>query len=203
MEVRELINARKDIGLLKIVMPFVILVSMGVAVYSNYLANQEIKEAYQRIWVLDETNQAYSATALVVTDPVIRNAKYQNTIEQFYYYWFNLDQFNYKNNIERGLNLLGNSGKEMLADYKSENLERTLQEKNYRFTIMIDSIRIDDTQDPVVGYAFGRQKLIRERGQAMRFMWSKFTIEEVGISNLNPHGVLLDNFVIINNDPIN
>lgn len=202
MEVRELINARKDIGFLRILMPLVMLICVGVAVYSNYMAKEEIKIAYNKIWVLDETNKAYSATALQVTDPIIRQAKYSNTVEQFFYYWFNLDQFNYNSNIERGLNLIGESGKELLADYRAENLERTLQEKNYRFTLIMDSIRIDDTVDPPIGFAFARQKLIRDRGEAQRYMWAKFTLHHVGVSNINPHGVVLDNFEVLNNGPI-
>lgn len=163
-----------------------------------YMFMTDGQKGYRSIWIIDpKSGESYRAVQFEKASNPGRIFEYKNHVRLFHMLWFELDEFTYENNVEKGLNLIGNSGKELLDNYKKSDALRHLQEENMHTKYYIDSIKVDMNTVPVTGWCYGRQEVIKTGGKSMRKMWTKFTfIDLPNRSDENPHGVKLDNFSI-------
>jgi hypothetical protein len=170
----------------------------------SYLLFSESQKGYRSIWIVDpKSKQAYRADQVLNEENPERVFEYKNHVRMFYKSWFEFDQFTYKANVDRGLQCLGNCGKGMLNDYKMQDVQRRLAEKNMKLMVEIDSIKIDMAQSPVTGIIFAKQIAESPAGSVTRFLNGKFRIIDLeGRSDENPHGCLIEDFTVFNNQII-
>lgn len=176
----------------------VVCVSAIIAVY--LISTKEIKQQQSKVIVIDTKGQVYSSE--VANAKEMRVFEYKDQVKKFYNLWYSFDENSYKTNIEKGLLLVGDCGKELLNIYKSEDVERKLFEKNLKAEVIIKDVNIDMSTNPVSGYIKGVQTIRRNKGSMSRNLDCSFIIYDVSRSDENSHGCKIDNWRIDNAKPI-
>lgn len=170
----------------------------------GFLLFKESQKGYETVWIIDpQTKGAYKAQSVLSSTNPERIFEYKNQVEMFYKNWYEFDQFTYKKNIEKGLTLVANCGKDLYNVYKTQDMQRKLAEKNMKAQVQIDSIFIDMNSTPVRGVAYAIQKFESPAGMVERHLNSKFIILDLeGRSEENPHGCLIENFMVFDDSKI-
>jgi len=184
------------------------LLVIGLSILSNcfvyYYAIKKIDEHNNSFWLLDkktgEVYQAIRSTRITIEE---RKVEYKHLVSDFYKYFYEFDQFTFEDHINKALNLVGESGKEMYEEYKRDGVMRKLQEGNQRVTIEVDSIIIDMSATPIKGIAYARQTTERAGGKLSRHLNSRFFIHDLDVkTDANPHAAMLEDFQIIDDSVI-
>lgn len=159
---------------------------------------------FHSVWIVDpKSKESFRADIKSEKANPEREYEYINHVFMFYKNWYEYDQYTYQNHIEHGLNLIGNSGKTMLNDNKTYGIERKLLEKNLKITISVDSTFIDMNSTPVRGITYATQTIESPAGKVQRRQWAKYNLYDLeGRSNENPHGCILENFVVFDGSKI-
>ena len=123
LEIDYLLKFSKTITLVALCISFLsISASLSYGIYLNKL---NLKE---KIYVLEGSGNVLVANtvkdALMWREPEIRSH-----LKKFHNYFFNLDQFNYKKNIEKSLDLIDESGKKLLLNIAKPRLVQLLKIK--------------------------------------------------------------------------
>lgn len=170
----------------------------------GYLLFDKAQAGYESVWIVDpKSGQAYRADRVESKQNPGRKFEYENHVKMLYKSWFEFDQFTFKEKVDKGLNYLGNCGKTMYNDYKSQDLHRKMAEKNLNFTVEVDSIVLDMFSVPVRGKAYAVQVVESPAGSVRRYMNSTFyLIDLAGRSSENPHGCLIEDFTVLNSEVI-
>ena len=159
---------------------------------------------FDSVWIVDpKSKEAFRADIKQAKANPEREYEYKNHVFMFYKNWYEYDQYTFKNHIEHGLNMVGNCGKSMLNDYKTYGIERKLLEKNLKITVSVDSTFIDMNSTPARGITYATQTIESPAGQVKRRQWSRYNILDLeGRSDQNPHGCLLEGFIIFDGSKI-
>ncbi|MFN4083978.1 MAG: hypothetical protein ACK4K9_10125 [Bacteroidia bacterium] len=174
-----------------------------LTVFGIVFVNKNLKEATRNIWVMAADGSVIRAEAKDATNLESRVYEYRNHVKMFYSYWYAFDQNNFKENIEKGLYLVGDCGKSLWKKYQEESLERKVMENNLIVKVDIKEVKIDINSIPVKGVVYAIQKVKRPSGEIARHLDAVFDLYDVSRSDVNPHGVLIENFEIINSEVIN
>jgi hypothetical protein len=204
MQLESLRSYKTSFGLVKIILISVVVSSFCFCGFVYWLYVTKGNEGYKTTYVIDSsTGSAQIATQNTALSKEQRYFEYKNHIRMFYGYFYSFDQFTYKNNVENALYLIGNSGKELYAQYKESDVLRRLQEDNLKVSIQIDSVDVDYKSSPMKGICLARQTVERSTGKLTRNVHARFNVYELDKrSDKNPHGLLIDNFVIFDNQVI-
>lgn len=148
--------------------------------------SKKIEQVSKKMLVIDTRGQIYNTD--IVNSSTTRIFEYKNHVKMFYTYWYSFDENNYKEHIEAGLQLIGDRGKELFNEYKDQQVEKILSEKNLHYDVKITNIAIDMNTIPVSGHIEGIQTGKRARGSISRKLSAKFTLDDVSRSEENMHG---------------
>jgi len=177
-----------------------IVVSAAALVAGYFVMTKEVNLQKNKVIVIDTKGQVYGSQMTNAKD--MRIFEYKDQIRKFYSLWYAFDENSYKSNIEKGLLLVGECGKELLNKYADQDVERKLFEKNLKLEVTIKDIQIDMDTNPVSGKIWGIQTTRRNKGSASRNMNCSFIIYDVDRSDENSHGCKIDNWVVDNVDII-
>lgn len=190
-----LVNGYRMFALLAFFCAIGISIFFGIMIYN--VSNNNIM-------VVDGQGDILSASKTTETEMLSIEA--DNHIRLFYATYFTYDKLNYKKNIEKALFL---SGKSALQLYE------TLQEKSWFDIVVNNDLKIESYAqdikievDPNVSgllhfKAIGFQKVNRGDQIETRHLDIKGTIQKSPSGRIlisNPHGLLLDNLAITNNE---
>lgn len=189
---------------LKIISLIVIVLSVSGNCVIYFYSVRKIEENQRSFWLLDKkTGEVYQAIKSQQLSKEERKIEYKHMVADFYKYFYEFDQFTFEDHINKALNLIGESGKEMYEEYRRDGVMRKLQEGNQRVTVEIDSIFIDMNVNPVHGVAYVKQTTERENGKLSRHLNSKFSIYDLDAkTDENPHAAMLEDFQITDNSII-
>lgn len=155
-------------------------------IISLFFISKEIDKVPEKMLVIDTKGQVYNTSIINSSDG--RIFEYKNHIRMFYSLWYSFDENNYSKNIEAGLQLIGDRGKELLNEYNDQQVAKQLAEKNLIYKVSIDNIVINMDSNPVSGKIEGIQMAQRKKGKISRTICVKFTLEDVSRSDGNVHG---------------
>jgi conjugative transposon TraK protein len=163
--------------------------------YGVYLNKLNLKE---KIYVLEGNGNVL--TAKTVKDALMwREPEIHNHLKKFHEYFFNLDQFNYEQNIEKSLNLIDESGKNYYLTLLNQGWYNSLKLNNLTQSIIIDSINTNSKTYPYLGSIYGKTVVYRH-GEEKKMKEKKIQIEcnlyDVARTIDNPHGLLITNYNI-------
>jgi hypothetical protein len=191
----------KTVGeLTKVITITAIVVSAFAVVAAYVVLTREIKQQQKKVIVIDTKGQVY--TSEIANAKEMRVFEYKDQVRKFYNLWYAFDENSYKKNIEKGLLLVGECGKELLNKYKDEDVERKLFEKNLKLDVTIKDIQIDMSTNPISGKIKGVQTIKRNKGSISRNLDCHFIIYDVDRSEENSHGCKIENWVIDSSDVI-
>jgi len=180
----------------------VLVCSFSFCAFIYFDAQNRVQAAIQNPWLVDnKTGDVYKGLQTTgAFSPAQREVEYRNHVNMFYNLFYAYDQFTYEKNLEKALNLIGESGKAMFLEDQHDGMLRRLQEQNNTVTIVVDSIKFDMNSNPVRGWAWAKQTNTRVTGSASRHLDSEFIIYDLpsGRTDLNPHAAMIDRFIITN-----
>lgn len=173
---------------------------MGVAfsICFFYLSNK-IDEAYVKGFVLDTSGTPFNATYMDLAK--MRPVEYKAHVKDFVLLWYEIEESTYDENIKKGLNLIGDKGRELLNDYNSVNMYNSLMQKNIRYTVEIKDVLIDTKTIPVSGNIIFTQTGHRLGSKNSRDLYVEFTLYDVSRSDDNTRGVKIGEWNVRYSEP--
>ncbi len=162
---------------------------------------QKAENAYNHVLVIDTAGKTYETSPVLAAD--MRMFEYEDHVKRFVQLWYAFDENNYEKHLNEALNLIGNRGKELLNEYKDVNMLNSLIQKNIRYEVSIQDIRIDMSTLPVSGEIIFTQTGLRSRGGLSREIHARFTLYDVSRSRGNSHGAKIEQWEVNYYNPTN
>lgn len=199
---KELNNINSLFKAMRLFTIIIIIGSFAFAITTYYFAQQQIKESKEKIYVL--TNGDVLQFALSKNVKENRPAEIRSHIEIFSTLFFDLDPDpkEIKNRIDKSLVLIDNSGQQMNSARKEALYYHKIVEGSISSRISIDSIQIDASSYPYRANLFAKQKLVRPSRIVYKKLLASMNVRDVMRTNSNPHGLLIENFRLIDNSTI-
>ena len=125
----------------KVITITAILVSALAILAAYILTTKELKQQQKKIIVIDTKGQVYRSELANAKE--MRIFEYRDQVKKFYTLWYSFDENSFKTNIEKGLLLVGECGKELLNKYRDQDVEHKIFEKNLKLEVTIKDVQID------------------------------------------------------------
>ncbi len=195
MELTILKNGNKAVRMTTcLALIYCIIISMA-SIAGYYFISKEIRNVTGKMILIDTRGQVLEGSVINLREG--RVFEYENHVRLFYTYWYSFSESSFKNHIEAGLNLIGEKGKELYNEYKDQNVERLLSEKNLQCEVQITDIKIDMSTLPVSGYIEGIQTIRRAKGLVSRKLNVRFTLYDTDSrTRSNIHACKIDEWDI-------
>lgn len=190
-------NIEKRIKINKIVSIAAILFAVVIVIAGFVFSYKMIQDSRKSIYVLDN-----GIPVLVKQTDVMLNrpVEYKAQIELFHRLFFTIapDDKYIKENIQKCLYLIDDSGKKEYANLREKGFYNQIIASNAIVTVQTDSIKLDSGKNRFMFY--GKQFINRKSSIITRNLVTEGFYEDIIRSPNNPHGVLLKDWRIINND---
>jgi len=164
-----------------------------------YFAYSQVRESKKSIYVLDGA----VPVLLSQTDALVnREVEYHSQVELFHRLFFTLapdDQY-IKENIEKSLYLIDDSGKKEYSNLREKGFYNQLISSSSMASLQVDSIQIDLSKRHFKFY--GRQNIRRRTRLITRRLYSEGYYKDLVRSPRNPHGILLLDWRITDNSEL-
>ncbi|CAA7196995.1 conjugative transposon protein TraK [Chryseobacterium potabilaquae] len=176
-----------------------ILFAIFIVIVGFYFAYKLVQDSRKSLYIIDN-----GVPVLVKqTDELLnRPVEYKSQVELYHRLFFTLapDDKYIKENVEKSLYLIDDSGKKEYANLREKGFYNQLISSNSMVTTQSDSIKIDLERKKFV--YFGKEIINRKSSVLIRKLITEGYFEDIIRSPHNPHGVLLKNWRIIDNSEI-
>ena len=168
-----------------------------ISVISFSYASHMITQNAKNIYVLDRNYVPLLAHNETLKDN--RPAEYKAAIDLFHYEFFTLppDEQYIQENIGKALHLADASGVKQYHTLEEDGYYTNLLSTNSFSTISVDSINLD--LNTLKWTFYGKQKIERPSAITIRDLITTGYLEDIPRSPDNPHGVLLTNWITLEN----
>jgi conjugative transposon TraK protein len=179
----------------------VVLVSGLINGLAIYKAQQAIKQAGDRIYILS-SGKALEAFAAERKENVPVEAR--DHVRTFHEYFFTLDPDErvIQANTSRALYLADASAKRVYDNLKESSYYAGIISGNISQAIKIDSIQLDTRMFPFYFRCYATQKITRTTTVVTRDLVTEGYLRNVSRSDNNPHGFLIERWAILDNKDI-
>ncbi|WP_291960206.1 hypothetical protein [Maribacter sp.] len=189
----KVLEKNRKVTLFIISMSFLTCIIMGVLIY---------RVSKNNVMAVDKDGDIVSLTR--TTEAEMLTIEADNHVRLFYDRFFSYNKSNYKQQVELGLHLAGISGKRLYETYNQKqwysnvvNNDLLIQSK------VLGDIEFSYDNGQLYFYSKGLQKI--SRGEIVEYrhldLRAKIVKNNNGrIRKLNPHGMIIDNIVILDND---
>lgn len=173
-----------------------------IAIGSLVFAFSYVGSNMDRIYILDANGQASAAQA--VDAKRTRGIECRDHVLRFHELMFNLSPSTeaIKNNIERAMLMADRSAYEYYADMSERDYYRRLVSANIVQQIVVDSVKVNMNSYPHDMHTYATLYLLRESNITTYAFESIGRLVEIGRSERNPHGLMLEKFAVIKNEKI-
>jgi len=197
-------NIDKSINIIKIFCGFVLLASFIFSSYVYYTSLKIIEENSNRVYLLNEGNILELLKSRDTDNNV--SAEIKNHVSMFHEFFFNLDPDpkDIKTRINKALHLIDESGKLLESERTESRYYHKMIEGSISSRINIDSILVSKENNSEKFYVkvYGQQKLERTTKIILRNVVADCHLRKIGRTDNNPHGFLIENYQILNNQII-
>lgn len=178
-----------------IVIVCAVVMTCFISVYCLHMVRQE----REKIYVLDHGRSLILALQQDLSTN--RPVEARDHVRMFHTFFFNLppDNAAIKSNIQRALDLSDKSAYNYYVDLAEAGFYRRLMSTNTIQSIAIDSIVCDMDSYPYMAATYATITLLRDSKVSKRSLVSTCELVNVPRSDANPHGFLLQNYVILEN----
>lgn len=201
MDLKELRNIPNSFSLAKkgIVFSFLlsIIVLFSCLVWTIYV----IGKYSETIYIVTENGQAVAARSVSSNEvDNYRLPEIKNHVKVFHKLFWEYDQFSYERRVDEALYLIGESGKDLYLTLKANGHFSRIQSENLVQKMNIDSLIIDDKVIPYRAIVYGKIKITRtdQKATQTNSFSSNFQIYNVSRTEQNPHGLLIENYTVRN-----
>ena len=192
-------NIEQKIKINKVVSISSILFAVLIVIAGFAFAYKLIQDSRKSLYVID------NGVPILVkqTDELLnRPVEYRSQIELFHRLFFTLapDDSYIKENVEKSLYLIDDSGKKEYTNLREKGFYNQIISGNSLVTIRTDSIKTDLPNKKFIYY--GTQMINRKTSLIIRKLITEGNFEDIIRSPNNPHGVLLRNWRILDNNEL-
>ncbi|MEG2078124.1 conjugative transposon protein TraK [Chryseobacterium sp.] len=192
-------NIEQRIKVNKIVSISTIVFAVLIVIAGFYFSYRMIQDSRKSIYILDNGVPVLAKQTDVLLN---RPVEYKAQIDLFHRLFFTLapdDQY-IKENIQKSLYLIDDSGKKEYTNLKEKGFYNQIVASSSMVSIQTDSISLDIEQKKFV--FFGKQMISRKSSIITRKLITEGFFEDIIRSPNNPHGVILKNWRILNNEEV-
>ena len=192
-------NIEQRIKINKIVSIASIAFASFIVIAGFFFAFRMIQDSRKSIYILDNGVPVLAKQTDVLLN---RPVEYKAQIELFHRLFFTLapDDDYIKENIQKALYLMDDSGKKEYTNLKEKGFYNQIVASSSMVSIHTDSIALDMEKQKF--QFFGKQMITRKSSVISRKLITEGFFEDIIRSPNNPHGVLLKNWRIINNEEL-
>lgn len=182
------------------------MVSLAAIVFAAFMvisgfffAYKMIQDSRKSIYILDNGVPVLAKQTDVLLN---RPVEYKAQIELFHRLFFTLapDDAYIKENVQKSLYLIDDSGKKEYTNLREKGFYNQIVASSSMVSIHADSISLNMEQQKFA--FFGKQMITRKSSVITRKLITEGFFEDMIRSPNNPHGVLLKNWRILNNEEI-
>lgn len=174
---------------------------VAVSLFSvTYVSNAQRAQSQVVYALIGDNAVSLSAVNVLENRPVEAN----NHVELFHRRLFGLDPDRevIDRNLNGALSMADNSAQMLVDAYEEDGYYRGLISSNMSQSITADSIYIDMATEPYYFRYTGELTITRPSSIATRSLVSEGYFRNVQRSQLNPHGFLIENYRILENEDI-
>ena len=192
-------NIEQRIKINKIVSIASIAFASFIVIAGFFFAFRMIQDSRKSIYILDNGVPVLAKQTDVLLN---RPVEYKAQIDLFHRLFFTLapDDAYIKENIQKSLYLIDDSGKKEYTNLKEKGFFNQIVASSSMVSIHTDSIALDMEKQKF--QFFGKQMITRKSSVISRKLITEGFFEDIIRSPNNPHGVLLKNWRIINNEEL-
>lgn len=192
-------NIEQRIKVNKIVSISTIAFAVIIVMAGFYFSYRMIQDSRKSIYILDNGVPVLAKQTDVLMN---RPVEYKAQVELFHRLFFTLapdDQY-IKENIQKSLYLIDDSGKKEYTNLKEKGFYNQIVASSSMVSIQTDSVSLDMEHKKFT--FFGKQMISRKSSIITRKLITEGFFEEMIRSPNNPHGVILKNWRILNNEEV-
>lgn len=192
-------NIEQRIKINKIVSISTIFFACLIVIAGFFFSYKLIEDSKKSIYILDNGVPVLAQQ----TDALInRPVEYKAQIELFHRLFFTLapDDAYIKENINKSLYLIDDSGKKEYANLREKGFYNQIIASSSMVSIQTDSIKVSMENNNFL--YFGKQMINRKSGVITRKLITEGYFKDIIRSPNNPHGVIIENWRILNNDDL-
>lgn len=192
-------NIEQRIKINKIVSLSAIGFAVFIVIGGFFFSYRTIQDSRRSIYVLDNGVPVLAKQTDVLLN---RPVEYKAQIELFHRLFFTLapDDAYIKENIQKSLYLIDDSGKKEYTNLREKGFYNQIVASSSMVSIHADSISLNMEQNKF--QFFGKQMITRKSSVITRKLITEGFFEDIIRSPNNPHGVLLKNWRIIDNEEL-
>jgi hypothetical protein len=135
-----------------------------------------------------------------------KKAQLVGHLENFHILFFRIDEFNYKNSIEKSFNYIDNEvGRKLRDNYTANDWYKNIQLYNLSIGVEADSIVFHsiNAKDNQYNMIFYGKQFIRSKNEiVVRKLITKSSLKSVQNTILNPFGAMITDFLVVDNSDI-
>ena len=170
---------------------------LGNLIFGYYV----FSKTSNNIYVLDKDGNIGSAEKQDLSSQL--EAEADNHLKMFYSTFFSYDVVNVEENVKKGVELGGESVKELWRMYSVENWYNRVKQSNLIVNSRVDSTFFDFKYEPYRARVYGTQTITNGSVSENRTLNIDCVIKKVGrVKEINPHGMLIDKITITSNQKI-
>lgn len=181
-----------------------LIISVGSIIACCFMGYLLYEQSSKDMWAVDKQGDIVSLTKINSNEAFKIEA--DNMIRMFYSRFFTYDKSNYKEQVELGLYLGGESVKRLYETYVANNWFNTIINNDIIVVSTVKDIQLEVTgSNKAVFLVKGEQELIRHNVKELRSLNIKGTVyahPNGRVVQKNPHGLKIDNVVILENKVI-
>lgn len=192
-------NIEQRIRINKIVSLSAISFAAVIVIAGFFFSYRMIQDSRRSIYILDNGVPVLAKQTDVLLN---RPVEYKAQIELFHRLFFTLapDDAYIKENIQKSLYLIDDSGKKEYTNLREKGFYNQIVASSSMVSIHADSIRLNPEQKKF--QFFGKQMITRKSSVITRKLITEGFFEDIIRSPNNPHGVMLRNWRIIDNEEL-
>jgi len=192
-------NIEQRIRINKIVSLSAIGFAAFLVIAGFFFSYRMIQDSRRSIYVLDNGVPVLAKQTDVLLN---RPVEYKAQIELFHRLFFTLapDDAYIKENIQKSLYLIDDSGKKEYTNLREKGFYNQIVASSSMVSIQADSIALNMEQKKF--QFFGKQMITRKSSVITRKLITEGFFEDIIRSPNNPHGVMLRNWRIIDNEEL-
>jgi hypothetical protein len=123
-------------------------------------------------------------------------------VTDFFKLFFEIDQFNYKSNVNKALYLIGEDGQTLNKSLTSSNFYSQLVATNMICSIQLDSIVFRTNQAPYELFVYGKWMKRNEYAKKINNLHCAMEVVKTSNSDKNPYGFVIEKFRIFNQEEL-
>lgn len=179
---------------------FLALVSICTAIGYSYYLNNLITKDY--VYVLDRKGGAFVASILE-NEMDFRKPEIHDHLIKFHELFYNINQHDFRANIDKALNLIGEEGKHYFITLDKSGWYRSIKLNNLQQNITIESIEINDQNYPYEATVYGQTTVSRigfNKNVSLKKYMANLTLINVERTMDNPHGLMIEQYEIMKHE---